>query len=73
MITAIENSLSIADAGTLPNGVKVIEIDYNGTYQQFHDAPAAIKCNGVIYGKSSHNSDTNRIVYRSDKVFAVKV
>jgi hypothetical protein len=70
--TPIPNSITLAEEQTLPNGVRVAQLSYDGTTQQFLDAPAAIKIGEVAYGKSSHNSDTYRITYRTDKIYAVK-
>lgn len=71
--TIVENTITIAEASVLPNGVKIVEIFYDGTYMEFANAPSCIKFNDVLYGKSAHNSDTRRIVYRSDKPVTVKV
>lgn len=51
----------------LPNGVGVIEIPYDGTEVGFWQAPGGLRYNGRVYGRSSHNSDTFRITYRTDK------
>jgi len=70
--TIINNSVSIANNYTMPNDVKVLEVDYDGTHNDYMNAPVGLEFNGVKYGKSSHNSDTMRIIYRSDKAFATK-
>lgn len=70
--TIIPNAVSIKAHGELPNGVGYIEIDYDGTYEAFKNAPNALSLNNRAYGKASHNSDTFKIVYRSDKTFAIK-
>ncbi len=69
---AVPNAVYINAHGTLPNGVGYIELAYDGTYDAFKQAPAGLKMNGRLYGKSSHNSDTYKIVYRTDHQFAVK-
>lgn len=55
---------------TLPNGVGVLEMPYDGDSKTFINAPMAYRIEGVVYGKSSHNSDTFKIVYRTDQVLA---
>jgi len=70
--TTINNAVSIISAGILPNGVKVLEIGYDGTHDGYINAPVALNFDGVQYGRSSHNSDSMRITYRSDKKFATK-
>jgi len=64
------NTISIASEDVLPNGVRVITIDYNGSYDDFKSAPASLMYNNVVYGKTAHNSDTGRIYYRTDAKFA---
>ena len=63
----IIDAIFVSDVYTLPDGVKVAEIP--GTHAEFMNAPVAIEGNGVAYGKASHNSDTFKIIYRSDRVF----
>jgi len=50
----------------LPNGVGVIALYYDGSVKEFKEAPNVLEMDGRIYGKSSHNSDTYEIVYRTD-------
>lgn len=66
----IPNSISIASAYALPDGVRVLEIEYDGTHSSFKKCPAAIRFNGLTYGRASHNSDAFRVVYRNDVSFA---
>lgn len=58
------------DPYELPNGVGVIELPYDGTVLAFHKAPGGLMHNNRVYGKSSHNSDTFKIVYRTDQNIA---
>ena len=62
----MSNTISIASEEVLPNGVRVITLDYNGSYDEFKSAPASLMYNNVVYGKTGHNSDTGRIYYRTD-------
>lgn len=63
---AVHNSYLPHAAYDLPNGVGVIAIYYDGSCQEFKEAPNALEMAGRLYGKSSHNSDTFEIVYRTD-------
>lgn len=67
------NTIMPHAAYDLPNGVKVIAIYYDGTRGEFKEAPNALLMNGITYGKSSHNSDTKEIIYRTDKQVATIV
>lgn len=68
----IKNAIPLVNYGTLPDGVRYLSIAYDGSYQEYKDAPAAVDFLGEAYGKSSHNSDTGMITYRTDKKFAIK-
>ena len=57
----------------LPDGVGVAELSYDGTNEQFLASPAAIRVGDRAYGRASHNSDSFKITYRTDKIFAVPV
>ncbi len=64
----IRNAVAIANYGEFPGTiVHWIEVPYDGTHEAYRDAPHAILFRGSYYGKSSHNSDTGRICYRTDK------
>jgi hypothetical protein len=68
----IIDSVTISNHGTLPNGVGFIELSYDGSYEQFKAAASALSFENRAYGKASHNSDTMKIVYRTDAKFALK-
>lgn len=72
MITAkiIPDAVLMKAYGELPNGVRYIEIEYDGTHEAFKNAPKALSLNHLPYGKASHNSDLFKIVYRTDVVVA---
>ena len=57
----------------LPDGVGVAELSYDGTSRDFLASPVAIKVGDRAYGRASHNSDSFKITYRTDKIFAVPV
>jgi hypothetical protein len=69
----IPDAVLMKSYGELPNGVRYIEIEYDGTHEAFKNAPNALSLNNLPYGKASHNSDTFKIVYRTDVVVAKKV
>ena len=70
----ITNAVAIANHGDFPCSLtRWIEVDYDGTHAGYMAAPVAIRFRGSEYGKASHNSDTHRICYRTDKPFAYKV
>ena len=62
----ISNAIIPKAVHTLPNGVGAIVISYDGSYQEFKEAPNALEMGSRIYGKSGHNSDTLEIIYRTD-------
>jgi hypothetical protein len=68
--TPIANAIQVRYKYLLEN-VWIIEVAYDGSTLAYFDAPNAITCEGVTCAKSSHNSDTFTIVYRSDKKFAI--
>lgn len=64
----VRDAVALANYGELPGtAVLWLEIPYDGTYDAYRAAPDAICFRGAYYGKSSHNSDTGRICYRTDK------
>lgn len=70
MIAAPLCGVSVASAERLPNGVYVLELDYDGTFDDYKAKPTALLYEGRTYGRSAHNSDTFRVYYRTDKHFA---
>lgn len=58
------------DPYDLPDGTGVIQLVFDGSALAYHRAPGGLKCNGRVYGKSSYNSDSLYIVYRTDKPVA---
>lgn len=68
--TAIPGAVSVVTSCTLPNGVHVIELDYDGTFDDVRSKPTALLFEGRTYGRSGHNSDTFRVYYRTDVQFA---
>lgn len=60
--------VALEEHGTLPDGVAFVTVRYDGTWEGYEAAPAALVApGGRLVGKSSHNSDTRRITYRSDR------
>jgi len=59
------------DPYTLPDGTTVVELPYDGTALHYHQMPGGLRLSdGTVLGKSSRNSDTGRVTYRSDKTVA---
>lgn len=71
--TPILGGITVVSAEVLPNGVHVLQMDYDGTYDGYKDLPAMVRYEGRTYGKSGHNSDTMRVYYRTDRLHAVAV
>ena len=67
LATPIENAITIRSAETLPDGVKVVQLDV-ADYIDFIRSPHAIEYNGAVYGRSGWNSDSHVVYYRSDKL-----
>ncbi len=71
IVKAITDALSITGHNRLPGtNVWTLDVDYDGTYEAYKALPIALEFDGVLYGKSSHNSDTMRVCYRTDKKLA---
>jgi hypothetical protein len=70
---ALENAITIRSTETLPDGVKVVQLDV-ADYIDFIRKPHAIEYDGEIYGRSGWNSDRHVAYYRSDvkPAFAAK-
>ena len=62
---AIENAITVRSAATLPDGVKIVELDV-ADYVDFIRKPQAIEYDGEIYGRSGWNSDRHVAYYRSN-------
>ena len=67
LATPIENAITIRSAETLPDGVKVVQLDV-ADYIDFIRSPHAIEYDGVVYGRSGWSSDSHVVYYRSDKL-----
>ena len=67
LATPIENAITIRSAETLPDGVKVVQLDV-ADYIDFIRSPHAIEYDGTVYGRSGWNSDSHVVYYRSDKL-----
>jgi len=67
LASPIENAITIRSAETLPDGVKVVQLDV-ADYMDFIRSPHAIKYDGEVYGRSGWNSDSHVVYYRSDKL-----
>ena len=66
----VENSVIVNTIETLPTGVKVLTIDYNGDYKQI---PKAILFEGKVYGNSGWDSDRMTAYFRSDIKLAFSI
>lgn len=68
MLTAypLFGGVKIAVAEMLPNGVHVLAVDYDGTYDDFKAKPTRLYYQGRVYGKASHDSDSFKVCYRTD-------
>ena len=66
LATVIPSTVSVASATILPDGVRCIETDYDGTHDSYKAAPVCLSYEGRTYVRCSHNSDTRRICYRTD-------
>jgi len=62
---ALINAITVRSTETLPNGVKVVQIDV-ADYIDFIRKPHAIEYDGELYGRSGWNSDRHVAYYRSD-------
>ena len=47
-------------------GVKILTIDFHGEWENYRNLPNLISYSGLVYGKSSFNSDMGEAVYRDD-------
>ena len=65
----------LMEAYELPDGVGVVEVPYDGTWEDFKNSPKKLCYMDRDYYRASHNSDTFRITYRTDAavMFARKV
>ncbi len=70
--TPVKDAVAITCHGEFPDrSAKYLEADC-GSYEVFSAMPNAVTLNGDTYGKSSWTSDRNRVVYRTDRVVAIK-
>lgn len=78
LATPVPNAVSITDANRLPRAagqavdVYTLQVAYDGTFAGYMALPVALVFEGDTYGRSSHNSDTMRVTYRTDKPYATK-
>ncbi len=68
LATPIQNAITIRNAETLPNGVKVITV----SIEDFYTSPHAIEYDGEVYGRTGWNSDKYIAYYRTDKKVGMK-
>ena len=57
-------------SGTLPNGVGYIVLGMPGidyAHIEYMGSPMALAYQGLVYGRSSYNSDKLEILYRTDR------
>jgi hypothetical protein len=66
---SLQNAISVKQAETLPNGVKVVMIDCCD-YYDFTQKPHAVSYEGQVYGRTGWNSDKMIAYYRTDKKVA---
>ena len=63
----IQNAITVRLSETLPDGVKVVQLDV-ADYVDFIRSPHAIEYDGDVYGRSGWNSDRHVVYYRTDKL-----
>lgn len=71
-----DSLLTFKHSGTLPDGVKYIALSMPGidyANEEYVSAPMALVYQGVVYGRSSYNSDKLEIIYRTDKQTAIAI
>tara|TARA_R100000808_G_scaffold7822_1_gene22541 strand:+ start:409 stop:663 length:255 start_codon:yes stop_codon:yes gene_type:complete len=71
-----ESLITFKSSGTLPDGVGYITIDISQAeyaHIAYLQSPMALVYNGVVYGRSSYNSDKMEVVYRTDKPTATAI
>lgn len=51
---------------TLPDGVSVLRLPFDGEWGAFQKAPAALMYDGIVHGRSGYDSDVRVVFYRSD-------
>ena len=69
-VEVVNNCLACHEPYELPDGVGVLEMEYDGTYDDYRNAPDMLRCDDKLYVKSGMNSDNRRIYYRTDKSHA---
>lgn len=69
---SIPQSYKVLNYGTLPDGETFLEVDCQ-SYDAFTALPGGMKFNGMSYGLTGWNSDTQLAYYKKSKSFATKV
>ena len=69
--TAIRESVRVERHDRLGNNVEALIVaNPSNDYQGFTSAPAALRFNGRVFGRSCFDTDRRWIVYRTDRAVA---
>jgi len=67
---AIVNSIQVRESFFLPDGHRMVTLGCND-YSVYKQLPAAVKFQGLVYGLTGWNSDSNEAYYKTSKAFAL--